>query len=166
MSRLYELNGTAGPRIRPMRLEDLPQVLGIERASFPTPWSEGAFRGELTANKYARYFVAEKANYLTGYAGVWIIINEAHVTNIAVHPFYRRRGIGRMLLETLMTRAAQEGCQAITLEVRKSNFSAQNLYRQYGFEPVGIRRGYYIDTNEDAIIMTRFGLQSFLGRDG
>lgn len=150
--------------IRPMRLEDLPEVMRIERASFPTPWSEGSFRGELLNNRYARYFVAEAPGHLAGYAGVWIILKEAHVTNIAVHPDYRRRGIGRRLLETLIDRAIAEGCDTITLEVRKSNFSAQALYRQYGFEPKGIRRGYYIDTNEDAIIMTRNNLQRSNGR--
>lgn len=160
-----ELKFTDGTDIRPMRLSDLPEVLRIERASFPTPWSEGSFRGELTTNRHARYFVAEGPHHLAGYAGVWIILNEAHVTNIAVHPNYRRRGIGRRLLEALMDRAAGEGCDSITLEVRTSNYSAQALYRQYGFEPTGLRRGYYIDTNEDAIIMTRHHLQRQYGRD-
>lgn len=152
-------------RIRPMQLEDLPAVLVIERASFPTPWSERSFHSELTANKYARYFVAEGPGCLAGYAGVWIILNEAHVTNIAVHPDHRRQGIGRRLLEALIHQAVKEGCDSISLEVRKSNYSAQALYRQYGFEPMGIRRGYYVDNNEDAIIMIRRGLQSRFGRD-
>ncbi|HEY8450428.1 MAG TPA: ribosomal protein S18-alanine N-acetyltransferase, partial [Bacillota bacterium] len=131
---------------------------------FPTPWSERAFRGELTANHYAHYFVAEVDGAVAGYAGLWIILDEAHVTNIAVHPDFRRRGVAQKLLETLFQRAAQRGCDRMTLEVRKSNIAAQTLYRRFGFEAKGIRRGYYTDTNEDAIVMWKYGLKRLYGQ--
>jgi len=147
------------PSIRPMELDDLPQVLEIERRSFPTPWSEKAFRGELTVNAYAYYIVAETDGRVVGYAGMWVIMDEAHVTNIAVHPDYRRSGVGRRLLEALIERAADRGCDRMTLEVRKSNHAAQQLYLSFDFVPRGIRRGYYTDTNEDAIVMWKYRLQ-------
>lgn len=148
----------ASVSIRPMELADIPAVLVVDRSSFPTPWSAKAFQGELKANVYAHYFVAERDGEVVGYAGVWTVLDEAHVTNIAVHPDHRRLGIGRLLLATLVTRAIEQGCDSIMLEVRKSNHTAQKLYRDFGFEPRGIRRGYYTDNNEDAIIMWKSGL--------
>lgn len=148
-----------GASIRAMQLDDLPQVLEIERLSFPTPWSERAFRGELTVNSYAHYLVAELGERVVGYGGMWVIVDEAHVTNIAVHPRHRRSGIGRLLLKALLEQAADRGCDRVTLEVRKSNRPAQHLYQSYGFVPRGIRRGYYTDNNEDAIVMWKFRLQ-------
>ena len=161
-----EGRAAAEPVIRAMRLEDLPEVMVIERASFPTPWSEKAFRGELTANDYAHYIVAELDGRVVGYGGMWIVFEEGHVTNIAVHPDYRRRGVGRRLLEALIQRAAERGCDRMTLEVRKSNTPAQQLYRSFGFEPRGIRKGYYTDTNEDAIVMWKYGLLRSRGGKG
>lgn len=144
--------------IRPMRLDDLAAVQVVDRASFPTPWSEQTFRGELTTNRYADYIVAEVEGRVVGYAGMWVILDEAHVTNIAVHPDFRRRGIGARLLATLCARAKRRHCERITLEVRVSNLTAQRLYRRFGFTEQGIRYGYYSDTQEDALIMTKFGL--------
>src|SRR5690606_34080568 len=103
--------------------------------------------------------VAEADGLVVGYAGMWVIIDEAHVTNIAVHPDHRRAGIGRLLLEALMEGAADRGCDRITLEVRKSNRPAQQLYLSYDFVPRAIRRGYYTDTNQDALVMWKYRLQ-------
>lgn len=139
--------------IRPMQLSDLQQVLAIEVASFPAPWSRQAFVSELTYNRMAVYLVARSQNQVVGYAGMWLVVDEAHVTNIAVHLAWRRLGIGKQLMDRLQDLALARGCTAMTLEVRKSNFAAQNLYTQYGFAAQGLRRGYYADTGEDAIVM-------------
>ncbi|ADU50393.1 ribosomal-protein-alanine acetyltransferase [Thermaerobacter marianensis DSM 12885] len=142
-------------RIEPMTPGDLPLVLAIERRSFPTPWSERAFVGELRDNLYADYIVARHDGRVVGYAGMWCILDEAHVTTIAVDPDFRGRGVGDRLLTALEERALRYGCRRMTLEVRVSNHVAQRLYRRHGFRPCGIRRGYYVDNGEDAIIMWR-----------
>ncbi|QIA26327.1 ribosomal protein S18-alanine N-acetyltransferase [Thermaerobacter sp. PB12/4term] len=142
-------------RIDPMTPGDLPLVLAIERRSFPTPWSERAFASELRDNLYADYIVARRGHRLVGYAGMWCILDEAHVTTIAVDPEFRGRGIGNRLLTALEERALRYGCRRMTLEVRVSNHVAQRLYLRHGFRPCGIRRGYYVDNGEDAIIMWR-----------
>ncbi|GAB6877525.1 hypothetical protein JCM13210_22530 [Thermaerobacter litoralis] len=142
-------------RIEPMTPGDLPLVLAIERRSFPTPWSERAFTSELRDNLYADYIVARHGDRLVGYAGMWCILDEAHVTTIAVDPEFRGRGVGNRLLTALEERALRYGCRRMTLEVRVSNHVAQRLYLRHGFRPCGIRRGYYVDNGEDAIIMWR-----------
>jgi ribosomal-protein-alanine N-acetyltransferase len=139
--------------ITEMELRHIPGVLEIERRSFPTPWSERAFVSELTQNAYAHYIVALRGGRVVGYGGMWLILDEAHVTNIAVHPQERRQGLGRRLLQELERRAQAHGCQRMTLEVRPSNVVAQHLYRSMGFVVRGLRPGYYTDTHEDAIIM-------------
>lgn len=144
--------------ITEMQLSDLPAVMNIERQSFPTPWSERAFVSELTRNVYAHYIVARVDGEVAGYAGMWLILDEAHVTNIAVNPKWRGRGIGDRLLTELEHRARAHGCTRMTLEVRPSNDVAQALYRKHGFVARGIRPGYYSDTNEDAIIMWKDSL--------
>lgn len=136
-----------------MELADIPAVLEIERRSFPTPWSERAFLSELTQNAYAHYVVGLVGGRVVAYGGMWLILDEAHVTNIAVHPDFRGHGLGHRLLLELERRAASHGCTRMTLEVRPSNAKAQKLYRQHGFEARGLRPGYYTDTHEDAIIM-------------
>jgi len=145
--------------IRPMQVADIDAVMEIERRSFPTPWSRAAFVSELLDNDRAHYLVAcvetEEAARVVGYIGMWLIAGEGHITNVAVHPDFRQRGIGRRLLE-----AAADICRAcsarrMTLEVRVSNITAQRLYEDLGFVSAGIRRGYYRDNNEDAIIMWR-----------
>jgi len=143
------------PHIGPMQLSDIPAVLDIERRSFPTPWSQRAFESELRDNFCAHYLVARLGTEVVGYAGMWVILDEAHVTNIAVHPDYRGRRIGHRLLEALEERARELGAKYMTLEVRPSNVIAQELYRKHGFVVKGVRRGYYTDTNEDALIMWR-----------
>lgn len=141
-----------------MRQEDLDHVIEIESASFPTPWSRNAFASELFHNSRACYLVASVGERVVGYIGTWLILDEAHVTNIAVHPDYRRQGIGETLLRSMMTVAASRGAKRMTLEVRVSNRPAQRLYEKLGFARIGLRRGYYHDNNEDAIIMWKEGL--------
>ncbi len=136
-----------------MDLRHITAVVDIERRSFPTPWSERAFLSELTQNAYAHYLVALSGERVIGYAGMWLILDEAHVTNIAVHPNYRGQQVGELLLSALEQRAFDHGCHRMTLEVRPSNPVAQKLYRKHGFAPRGLRPGYYTDTHEDAIIM-------------
>lgn len=139
--------------ITPMNLKDIDDVLAIEAVSYPTPWSRNAFTSEIVHNSYAHYYAARHDGKLVGYVGMWIILNESHITNIAVHPAQRRKGIGRMLLETMFEKAEEFGASRMTLEVRVSNKGAQTLYKKLGFVERGLRKGYYTDTNEDAIIM-------------
>jgi len=136
-----------------MTSKDLDMVLEIEKMCFPTPWSRNAFRIEIEENRCAHYFVAVCENQVVGYGGMWLIVDEAHITNVAVHPDYRRRGIGEAILKSLMKRAAALGALRMTLEVRVSNKTAQNLYRKLGFYNAGIRKQYYANNNEDALIM-------------
>ena len=136
-----------------MRLADLEQVLEIERLSFPTPWSRQSFLHELLENERAVYLVYKEAGRVYGYIGMWVVLDEGHITNLAVHPAFRRRGTGRSLIVRLEEIARERGVRHLTLEVRKSNLAAQNLYRDLGFVSVGIRRQYYLDNMEDAIIM-------------
>ncbi len=141
--------------IRPMTEEDVDDVLVVERLSFQTPWSRKAFLSELQNNMVAFYCAVEKDKKVVGYGGVWVILDEAHITNIAVHPDYRGRGYGEKILLFLIEKAASFDCEAITLEVRVSNERAQKLYRKHGFSTKGFRKGYYTDTNEDALVMCR-----------
>lgn len=136
-----------------MGVEDLDQVIEVEKLSFTNPWSRNSFFLELTTNELATYIVAKVDGRVVGYAGMWLVVGEAHVTNVAVHPGFRKKGIGELLMRSLMTIARESGAKMMTLEVRKSNYIAQNLYTKLGFEPIGIRRGYYTDNNEDAVIM-------------
>jgi ribosomal-protein-alanine N-acetyltransferase len=145
--------------IEKMKLKDLPRVIEIELTSFSTPWSHYAFLSELRDNHFAHYVVAKLKMHdkeepeIVGYAGMWIVMNEAHITNIAVAPDYRGMGIGKLLMENMMKLAKENGADKMTLEVRKSNYIARHLYERLGFKARGIRRGYYSDNNEDAVIM-------------
>jgi ribosomal-protein-alanine N-acetyltransferase len=139
--------------IAPMRMDDLARVIEIEQASFPTPWPRDAYTHELRENRLACYLVARLMHQIVGYTGMWIILDEAHVTTIAVAPEHRRRRIGERLLVALLEEAMRRGARWVTLEVRKSNAGAQALYRKYGFKEIGVRRGYYSDNREDAIVM-------------
>lgn len=138
---------------RLMKVEDIPDILIIEREAFTMPWTAEAFRNELTHNHFAKYMVMELEDRIIGYAGLWAIVDEAHVTNIALLEEYRGRKWGERLLNELMKTAAYLGMNAITLEVRVSNEIAQNLYRKKGFRSAGTRKGYYSDNREDALIM-------------
>src|SRR5579859_6235712 len=136
-----------------MTLDDIPAVQGVERASFPVPWPANAFRHELTQNRNARYIVAREREGIVGYAGLWLMVDEAHITTFAVLPDHRRQRIGERMLQRLFDIADQMGAEWLTLEVRVSNLAAQSLYEKYGFRRAGVRRRYYSDYNEDALIM-------------
>ncbi|MDR9856050.1 ribosomal protein S18-alanine N-acetyltransferase [Paenibacillus sp. VCA1] len=142
-----------GLSFRQMALNDIPDVMVIEHESFTLPWTEEAFRNELTQNHFARYMIMQYLGQPVGYAGMWTVIDEAHVTNIAVLRAYRGRKWGERLLRELMKTASDLGMRRMTLEVRVSNEVAQNLYRKLGFKPAGLRKGYYSDNQEDALIM-------------
>lgn len=139
--------------LRSMRRGDLDQVLAIEQMSYLSPWSRLSFEREVSDNPAANYVVVEQDDRVCGYAGMWVLIDEAHVTNIAVHPDHRRRGLGQAMLCELARRAARQGVHSLTLEVRPTNFAAQALYTKLGFVSRGRRKRYYSDTGEDAIIM-------------
>ena len=139
--------------VREMNINDLEKVLEIEKKSFTTPWSEEAFKMEVEKNMLAKYIVVEDEDDILGYGGIWMIVDEGHITNIAVHPNHRGKGIGNYLVEGLIDLCKRCEIYRMTLEVRVSNIVAQSLYRKYGFENAGIRPRYYSDTNEDAIIM-------------
>lgn len=145
--------------IRPMRIEDLTLVHQIDCLSFSLPWPPNAFRYELLENKNSRLWVAEieahdRVGVVVGAIVVWLVVDEAHIATLAVHPDYRRRGIATKLLRTALQECARLGMRSATLEVRAGNLEAQALYRRFGFDVVGRRRAYYQDNHEDALIMT------------
>jgi ribosomal-protein-alanine N-acetyltransferase len=135
-----------------MKEEDIDSVLEISSLSFSIPWSKDSYVQELT-NPIARYLVAKIDDKVVGFVGTWIVLDESHITNIAIHPNYRKQGIGSSLLEAFLKYCKSQGCIAFTLEVRNSNKAARTLYEKYSFKQEGIRKGYYEDTKEDAIIM-------------
>ncbi len=137
-----------------MGVPDLQDVQAIERASFTTPWPPQAYRSEIESNRLASYLVARAEGHVVAYGGVWLMVDEAHITTFAVHPKWRRRRIGERLLVGLLDAAIARGAHEATLEVRLSNLAARRLYEKYGFRPVGLRPRYYTDDNEDALIMT------------
>lgn len=136
-----------------MKLEHIPGVLQIEQVSFPTPWSQQAFTYEITNNTFAHYLVALQQDKVIGYAGMWLVLDEAHITNVAVHPEYRGKKLGEALMIKTMRQAVLLGAVRMTLEVRPSNHAARELYKKLGFKEKGLRKRYYTDTNEDAVIM-------------
>lgn len=140
--------------IEPMRLEDLEDVHAIERASFRSPWPANAYRSELESNRLAAYLVARAEGEIIGFGGMWLMVDEAHITTFAIHPTWRRQRIGERLLLSFLDLAIGRGAREATLEVRLSNLPARRLYEKYGFRPVGLRPRYYSDDNEDALIMT------------
>jgi ribosomal-protein-alanine N-acetyltransferase len=137
-----------------MRLEDLEEVQRIEEASFSTPWPPNAYRSELMTNRLASYLVARIEGRIVAYGGMWLMVDEAHITTFAVHPAWRRQRIGERLLIAFFDLARDRHARELTLEVRLSNLGARRLYEKYGFRPVGLRPRYYSDNNEDALIMT------------
>lgn len=138
--------------IRQMRCEDIDGVLAVEQKSFTTPWSKLMFLDELQ-NPRSHYFVAEMSDIIVAYAGLWVIIDEGHITNIAVDPSYRRMKIGTRLMEKIFEMAHNNRLRGLTLEVRASNTEAISLYKRFGFRIEGIRKNYYSDNQEDALIM-------------
>jgi ribosomal-protein-alanine N-acetyltransferase len=146
--------------IEPMALADLPEVHAIEAASFTSPWPPHAYRSELESNRMAQYLVARIDDEVAAYGGMWLMVDEAHITTFAVHPRWRRQRIGERLLLAFLDLAVDRGAREATLEVRLSNLPARRLYEKYGFRPVGLRPRYYSDDNEDALIMTTEALDS------
>lgn len=136
--------------IRPMTTADLVACLQIEESTYPTPWTEGIFRDELAADGRA-YLVAETGGVVSGYAGLLLVLPEAHVTSVTVDPSRRGARIGTRLMLELVDRARDAGARSLTLEVRVSNRAAQALYGRFGMAPVGVRKAYYKD--EDALVM-------------
>ena len=139
--------------VRPMNINDLRVILEIERDSFPNPWSIQAFKAELIDNEYAHYYCLEFQGQVIGYMGLWYIIDEGHITNIAITPSYRGQQWGEYLMRYVMKKMLEAGMERMTLEVRTSNHSAQSLYSRLGFRTAGVRKGYYADSTEDALIM-------------
>ncbi|MCI6692295.1 MULTISPECIES: ribosomal protein S18-alanine N-acetyltransferase [unclassified Clostridium] len=140
-----------------MTNKDVNGVFNISNACFSMPWSIESIEGEIN-NPLAKYIVArdEDSNLVVGFVGIWIVVGEGSITNIAVHPDYRKQGIGAKLLESLINLCTHLDCSLINLEVRASNYPAQNLYEKYGFVVDGLRKGYYEDNKEDAILMTKY----------
>ena len=144
-------------RIRTMSLLDVERVVQIDRLSFSLPWSERTYRLELTENSAAYLFVAELEYQLkqpiVGYVGFWFLVDEAHISTLAVHPEYRERGIGRRLLEEVLIEALRLGADLVTLEVRESNEGPIDLYEKFGFRVKARKARYYRDNHEDALLM-------------
>ena len=136
--------------IRPLTLSDLPAILRIEQATYPTPWTEGIFRDELAAQGRI-YLAAEEDGEVVGYAGLMLVLPEAHVTSVTVDPQRRGSRIGTRLMLRVSQEALAAGANSLTLEVRVSNRNAQALYQRFGMAPVGVRKRYYKD--EDALVM-------------
>ena len=142
-------------RIRKAGPEDADAMAVLEQQCFAAPWSKEALLHELTENPLAVYFAAEISGRVAGYVGLWAILDEGHITNVAVSPDYRRMGVGSALIKTMLSATEQIGLLRHTLEVRAGNEAAKGLYRKFGFEEAGLRKGYYEDNGEDAIIMWR-----------
>ena len=138
--------------VEPMRVPDLEAVQAVDRRCFPMPWQAVAYVTELS-NRAAAYFVARKGGNIVGYGGVWVVGEEAHITTLAVDALYRRRRIGERLVLALMEEAVIKGANHCTLEVREGNRSALALYRKFGFRDAALRKSYYTDNGENAIVM-------------
>ena len=139
--------------IRKMTIEDVPKVHEIELATFPSPWTLDSFYYEMEQNQFSHYLVAEVDGEIIGFCGLWLVIDAAQITNVAVLEKMRGRKIGQALMLEAMRIAKESGMEVVSLEVRVSNEVAQNLYRKLKFKDGGIRKGYYADNNEDALVM-------------
>ena len=151
--------------IEPMQVEDIRAVLEVESLCFPTPWPRNAFQNELTDNRLAHYFVGRCGDEIVAYGGLWVILEDAHITTIAVHPRHQRNHFGERLLVALLEESIARGACWVTLEVRESNLAAQNLYKKYGFTIVNTRRGYYSDNDENALVMWAGNLKGEIFRN-
>lgn len=165
--------------VRPMTLADIDQIMSIEQVAFSAPWSPRAYRYEVAESDHSTMLVVQPAprrgwpwraaidhllgtapGPVLGYAGGWHLVDEVHISTIAVHPQWRRRGLAQLLLLSLLERGLELGVQQATLEVRVSNQAAQALYQKYGFEIASRQKAYYSDNNEDALIMVSPDLRS------
>jgi len=147
--------GFTGIAIRSMEIDDLKKVLEIEKKSFSVPWTYDMFFSEITQNRFARYFILEKNNEVIGYLGLWQKRSSFHITNIAVAEKFRRRGYANNFLKFIEKIAATRKIKKISLEVRRSNYIAQNMYRKYGFKVIRFLRNYYQIEKEDALVMEK-----------
>ena len=144
-------------RVADMTLAHLEAVYKIETGSSVVPWSKNELRKEITENQHAVYkIVLTLSGTVAGYGGFWHVVNEAQITNIAVAAPYRRMGVGSLLIDSLIAAAQERETMGITLEVRVSNTAAIKLYEKYGFNPEGIRKGFYSNNKEDAVIMWKY----------
>lgn len=141
--------------VRAAELRDAAEIAEIEKLCFASPWSIESIEHEIGVNRLALYVVGEVDERIVGYVGIWLVVDEGHITNVAVHPDFRRRHIGEAIISTLIDVTERHGVLAHTLEVRASNIPAQKLYEKFGFTAMGVRKGYYEDNGEDAIIMWR-----------
>lgn len=139
--------------IREMELTDIEGVMEVESASFTTAWPRDIFLQELINNQHAHYYVLQLDGKIAGYAGMWIVIDDAQITNIAISPKLRGNKLGEKLFLYTIEQAMRMGTKRLSLEVRKSNIVAQGMYRKFGLVPGGIRKNYYTDNQEDAIVM-------------
>ena len=144
--------------VRCMETHDLEAVAELDRISFTFPWSIGSYRYELLENRHAHLWVAEREKLIVGVLVAWLILDELHIATVAVHPHCRQQGVGTKLVENALRESVARGATLSHLEVRKSNLPAQTLYRRFGFEVVGERKGYYPDNREDAVLMSVYGL--------
>jgi ribosomal-protein-alanine N-acetyltransferase len=160
VTKIAAAPGVAPIEIVPMRRRDVRDVIAIERQVFTLPWSENLYISELSMPSTRLYYVARANGTIVGYVGCMLVVGDGHITTIGVAPEFQRRKIGMALLYRAVTEARARNTEAMTLEVRVSNRGAQELYRTFGFAPVGIRRAYYADDNEDAIVMWAYGLQT------
>lgn len=133
--------------------DDIESLFDIEQKSFSVPWPKEAFYQDIISNRFALYLIMECNRKVAGYCGVWLVMDEAHITNIAVLPEFRGQKLGEALLRKMMSLAQEAGTKTMTLEVRVSNTPARSLYKKLGFQEGGIRKNYYTDNNEDAIVM-------------
>ncbi|WP_412177856.1 ribosomal protein S18-alanine N-acetyltransferase [Sporosarcina sp. YIM B06819] len=136
-----------------MGMDDIPFVVQIEQESFAIPWTREVFEHEMTSNDYAHYVVAVQDEEVIGHCGMWIVLDECHITNVAVRPQMRGNGIGEALMREAIALCRELDVRLMTLEVRMTNETAQNLYRKLGFQDGGIRKNYYTDDHEDALVM-------------
>ncbi len=141
-----------------LRADEIDQVMAIERECFSLPWERGAFLQEITENRAARYIGLHREGELIGYAGMWFLLDEAHVTNVAVTGKWRGQGYGEEIMRALMQLAADCGMRWMSLECRRSNAAARGLYHKLGFVDVGYRKRYYEDNGEDALVMALLSL--------
>lgn len=138
---------------RKMEISDIDDILEIEHLSFAVPWTRESFQNEITINPFANYIVLEKDEKIVGYCGVWVAHEHANITNIAILPDYRGQKLGEKLLRYIVNMAKEQHADTISLEVRQSNIVAKNLYTKLGFKPGGVRKNYYTDNGEDALVM-------------
>lgn len=142
--------------IRKGSAEDIDAIAALEQECFASPWSRESLYHDLAENQLSTYFVAELQEQIVGYVGIWAIMDEGHINNVAVSPSYRRQHIGSALIAAMLRSTEEAGIKSHTLEVRAGNRAAKGLYENYGFKEAGVRKGYYEDNGEDGIIMWRY----------